>query len=315
MSQYLVSEEKLNSVRHRFLIKSIVENELLSTNSSLLNPAKNFRFLKQVLTILYKYNDEPGAASLGGRLNAYMSTSMKNMMIHHPSDARPRVAIMVSGMFRVNEKALLDIVKFLKVPLDADIFVHTWDVMEQWPGLGGAHTWSTRVLNSTLVPPKEIVKQKDFQRIMPGLFSAISVSKMCSLPSSAYDVLKPNKIVIENQSDFIEKLNDSFMTRGHYNQSKMFYGLKRCFELIQEYERDNSFEYDVVIRCRPDVGIKNSSLTEFSNVQDRVLYTAYSMPAGPQDQFFMQIGKLWKKLSLFGIARWKQIGYLHSIMV
>jgi hypothetical protein len=37
------------------------------------------------------------------------------------------------------------------------------------------------------------------------------------------------------------------------NIFKMYYGMKRCIEMVEEYERKNNFTYDLIIRSRYDI--------------------------------------------------------------
>ena len=37
------------------------------------------------------------------------------------------------------------------------------------------------------------------------------------------------------------------------NVFKMYYGMKRCIEMVEDYERKNNFKYDLIIRSRYDI--------------------------------------------------------------
>jgi len=80
----------------------------------------------------------------------------------------------------------------------------------------------------------------------------------------------PNAIiyVIENQIDFTSKINSQYFkymqeqkyfNYGEYNlQSSLsfLYSRSKCIKLALEYSKENNFDYDCIIRCRFDIGIR-----------------------------------------------------------
>ena len=77
---------------------------------------------------------------------------------------------------------------------------------------------------------------------------------------------KPKKVVYEKQRDdeWREKYSDVWNTahekldpvpRMHPkdHQLGMFYGIKKVMEMKQEYEKENNFKYDYVVRMRTDL--------------------------------------------------------------
>ena len=75
----------------------------------------------------------------------------------------------------------------------------------------------------------------------------------------------PKKVVYEKQTDdkfrdmysdvwntAHEKLNPVPRMHPKDHQLSMFYGIKQVMEMKQEYERENNFKYDLVVRLRTD---------------------------------------------------------------
>jgi len=88
---------------------------------------------------------------------------------------------------------------------------------------------------------------------------------------------KPKKIVYEKQKDHVfremysdvwnishEKLNPTPRMHPKDHQLSMFYGIKKVMELKQEYERENNFKYDYVIRLRTDFLM----VSNFGNIEN-----------------------------------------------
>lgn len=69
--------------------------------------------------------------------------------------------------------------------------------------------------------------------------------------------------VIERQKDFEDRYGKVV------NNSKLNYGIFRAFELMEEYEKQNNFKYDFVIRLRPDAKyITNLDLKRLNEVNN-----------------------------------------------
>ena len=69
---------------------------------------------------------------------------------------------------------------------------------------------------------------------------------------------KPKKIRYEKPRYFADMFNDTWQTKwvaSHPkdNQISMFYGIEQAIKLKKEYEEENNFKYDYVIRMRSDL--------------------------------------------------------------
>lgn len=77
--------------------------------------------------------------------------------------------------------------------------------------------------------------------------------------NNVLDKLKPKKYIFEPQIDFNSYI-ETFDTKNKnisnyrpiFNLVSYFYSTKRSFELKDEYEKENNFEYDLVFRVRFD---------------------------------------------------------------
>lgn len=71
--------------------------------------------------------------------------------------------------------------------------------------------------------------------------------------------LNPEEIKIESDNNQFNFTNTSLVDWPHNctspakNIYKMYYGMKRCIEMVEDYEIKNNFKYDIIIRSRYDI--------------------------------------------------------------
>ena len=72
------------------------------------------------------------------------------------------------------------------------------------------------------------------------------------------DVLeyKPKKIIVEPQKHVIPPTVREY-TNAHFVHFSMFYTMKESLRLKSEYEKENGFKYDLVIRTRFDISLES----------------------------------------------------------
>lgn len=144
----------------------------------------------------------------------------------------PRVAVCLSGHLRTFERTHKSLKDNLIAPLNADVFIHTWEMLGSENSKAGADQLSS---------------------------SATTKSKI-SLIREFYD---PKKINIEtfDKNYFMNlgnKVNildsDRMYVVNHLGYHfAMFYSIKKANDLKSEFEIENGFKYDYVIRFRPDL--------------------------------------------------------------
>lgn len=90
---------------------------------------------------------------------------------------------------------------------------------------------------------------------------------------------------LEKVDENIHKDNDGFDGR-FYAQWLM---VKKSFELAKQYAQENNVKYDVVVRCRLDLTIKENYLfsTIKKSFRENKLVFAYNSPTLLKDQFFI----------------------------
>lgn len=165
-----------------------------------------------------------------------------------------KVAICLSGHLREYEQNLSSINKFLVKPLNADVFIHSWD------------TRGTQIqFTANVVGPKPDETEKVDESVITKFLDNVK------------------KIKIENNSVYLEGLNEQIKDIPFYlygsilnkNQGifggqaepqfilSQLYSIKESFELI-----DNKDEYDIVIKLRADY-------TLMSGIEYKELELAY----------------------------------------
>lgn len=137
-----------------------------------------------------------------------------------------RIALCLSGQPRFLSTCVPLLIKHLIEPNKADVFIHTW--------------WS-----------KETVNQK-FDTSIPYQANAVGTSEE-NVPE-LIDSLKPVSFLIESPRVFdkAEKLIGA-PTAKPSSLCSNFYSQMTSLKLKKQYEEENNFKYDVVIRARIDL--------------------------------------------------------------
>lgn len=135
-----------------------------------------------------------------------------------------RVAICLSGQPRNSELCypfIMDNIVNCNKEHDFDFFIHTWE------GSDGSSSWESSIDNDKT----DVIK-----------------------------LYNPKKYLIEPQKIFNNDVGDC-IGDGVGNMSKrmksMFYSIFKCNELKIEYEKENNFTYDCVIRIRFDLQLES----------------------------------------------------------
>lgn len=128
-----------------------------------------------------------------------------------------RVAICFSGQMRNWELASKNILKFFSDEnTQVDYFIHTWDT------------------NTEKIPPY-VNNKRDFMKVSSKDFD------------NFLKIYKPVKYHMSkfNQNDWNQSWNQSW--------DPLFYSFEYSILLKKQYELENNFIYDIVIKARPDV--------------------------------------------------------------
>lgn len=291
--------KNLNDIRRAYLTNFLARNVLLNTEILSL-PQVGYNELHKLLAAIASQNDgQPGPRRMYNLVSELIRSELSR--IQSPPTASdiintrtPRVAVCISGMHRCSNKALELIYENVIQPLNADVFLHTWEDMQVWPGLGGSgDDWLLRVFNRALFEkcPNKLRSKRFFKETFPQTFALLNTptSKPFTL-----DVLPPELDIkaskIDNSILFLKDLNlsdDMFLSGGSLNQSKMFHGIYGAHLLARSYEVEHNFEYDFIVRCRPDIGILTKlSHSDLMKLTSDQLAIEFTRDYGPQDQFW-----------------------------
>ena len=90
--------------------------------------------LHKIINTLQSYsNHEDGAKLLYGVVSDKIRKN-NDFTTRSALNAPKRVAICVSGMMKIDDAAMQSLYKNIAEPLNADIFIHTWDKIQVWSG-------------------------------------------------------------------------------------------------------------------------------------------------------------------------------------
>lgn len=187
-----------------------------------------------------------------------------------------KVAVIISGHMRTYKKCAASQIKYLIKPLDADVFISTWNT------LGFAARKIPKQYRSQEGPfdAEDITKYygehvKNFNvedhDSLAGLFDRMEATN----PSSG----QPNSIypVYQGQHS-IQKIKRLI---------SMWYKVFDANRLREEYEKEEEFQYETIIRIRPDLLFENSCL--INPIPGAIYFPAVQTFSGWNDQF--AIGK------------------------
>lgn len=172
-----------------------------------------------------------------------------------------KIALLISGSFRHAEKGIPTLLANFIKENEVDIFVDTWKIIKQM-----------RIPND---------KNDEQDKI-------INVDNILNLPNLKSARIEDNIVLGKEYKVELE----------HFiNAVYMYYKIQKCFQLMEDYEIVNNFQYDIVIRTRPDLHFELSDLSLLNHCEDNVLYfTHYQYYHGVCDQFFFGKRDLMKKI-------------------
>ena len=215
---------------------------------------------------------------------------------HFQTNKKKKFAVCISGMFRGHFNALQDIAEKIVKPLDADVFIHTWDEQADWPGIGGTASFF-RLFgqeNEKKIPVEYRGVNGIFkiEEKFPALFQLIKQPIVNCIEKEKIQAYFPNAVItVDNQAQFeqniISNINKATTVR-YKNQLKMFYGIKQSFQMALEAENN----YDFIIRIRPDVAVADVQYELIRQAKDDIFYGLTEHFVGPTDVEFLCSSKM-----------------------
>lgn len=166
-----------------------------------------------------------------------------------------KTALCISGHLRTFEENFDSVRVNILEKMDCDVFIHTWDKV------GLAHR---------------------------GLDAKYHNTETYKLVDKIEKLYNPKKLVIEPSKAFlVSNLMQSRLIdrRDIPGTLSMFYKIEQCNNLKKEYEQENNFTYDCVIRFRGDLFVENPlPVDTFTNL-NTVFFSNYGHFGGISDQF------------------------------
>ncbi|MDW4561962.1 MULTISPECIES: acyltransferase [Aeromonas] len=307
ITNHVYHARNINKIRKRYILQRLVENFTFEENTNFFNlPKARTNHLYKLLASIQSYaNNEVGAQALSSLLTEKIRTN-NNLSI--ASKKKRRVAICVSGMMKIDDAAIKSLFEKMATPLEADVFIHTWDKIQLWSGdARKSGFWSRQFKLPLHTIPEEFKDMDTCKDFLPNtceiLLSTITDDTLKHLCSGYHK--KAASFLVENEEEALApwKSNSNFMSRGHMNQFKMYYGINKCFELMKKYEEKNNFKYDIVIRTRPDLFItEEMDRSRLDSLQEGSIAVNVAS-VGPNDGFFYALRQDYEKV----VSIWSKI--------
>ncbi len=153
----------------------------------------------------------------------------------------PRVALLMSGHLRSYNEAYASIKKFILDMYNPDVFIHTYNSPGYW-----TPDDNLELDNKHLDYTKE-----DFHHLKM-LYAPIKLQ---------IETLTPE--LQKSYRDEANKLFEKYGTKKRWGRNgniiAMFHNLKKCYNLMKDYEQSKNIKYDFIIRIRPDLVINSIS--------------------------------------------------------
>lgn len=151
-----------------------------------------------------------------------------------------RIAICLSGQPRSWKKCYQTWSNIFALAgnVEVDYFIHMWD-FNSYPAKFGQEKESIKLTEEELA---EII-----------------------------DTIKPKKIIVESEKKFTPLNGNPALSSSPY--LSQYYGVLRCARLKKQYEIENDFLYDIVVRLRFDIFFGNNVITHPDfKIKERTIY-------------------------------------------
>jgi hypothetical protein len=212
------------------------------------------------------------------------------------SKGKPRIAICLAGQTRGTSTCLQSLRDNIINPLQADVFLSTWNKVAEWPGVFKSGKFIRRTFGAeaeSCFPFPELDHAAKFQATFPNLFSTFSESITKDLDIDFYEEnFNLTAYKIEGENDFLQSIPFDIKNleyRGKHNQAKMFYKNWSVMQLLLEYEKQHDIKYDIIIRMRPDLRYSTVVQREsLDAIEEDTVYLNYDYTGfGPDDNMWV----------------------------
>jgi SAM-dependent methyltransferase len=166
-----------------------------------------------------------------------------------------KTALCISGHLRTFEENYRSVKENILDVLDCDVFIHTWDI------LGLSYRFTDADLHVT-----------ETNLLLPKI----------------YQLYNPKKIIVEKTKTFAVKPIMQQRLIDHRDIPgilSMYYKVEVCNDLKKEYEQENNFIYDCVIRFRGDLYVEHPIPIDDRTSFNNLFLPSYGNFGGACDQF------------------------------
>ena len=174
-----------------------------------------------------------------------------------------KIAICFSGAIREFIFCYPSIYKYLIKPLNADIFAHLWSISNT-ENLEVKYKFKKDLCNKDYVINKLKSKKciiheynDDWEKKILNECNMNNIDFINNVPKKYKRVCNKDKLAYKKYA---------------YNSMGMYYKILKCNELKCEYEKENNFEYDIVIRARVDFLWHNYvTIDDLKNIKNNII--------------------------------------------
>ncbi|MEB1083173.1 hypothetical protein [Citrobacter sp. R-1.5.2] len=310
IASILIEMPNVSTLRKKYILSSMIDYfSSREENIFFKLKERQYNHLQKIAFQLNKFFDDNGAKKYYLKFNnAIINTN--DVRLRNKSKPRPKIAVCISGLFRGDALAIQSLQENIISPLNADVFIHTWDTWHPWAGLcgGSSSFWAWRLFGSNAQKhcPNYLKDFNNFKKYFPKSAQIIDTPVTAPLTADFLNsIISSTTFKIDNESDFMKSLGsniDAFTLRNNHNQAKMFYGIYASTQLMIAHEKENDFQYDYVIRARADSAMVNKLSYEFlMKLNDNELAVEMHPEIGPTDHYYVskrnvhvKISELWK---------------------
>jgi dTDP-glucose pyrophosphorylase len=181
-----------------------------------------------------------------------------------------KIAVCFSGQIRSGLKTSKNLIQFFGKHFNTiDFFVHTWDNNTD-PEIGGSHRGTLPSTDYSLdgldddqlkinkIKALEFIKKKKQEKMTLVDRESGPIMWETKLDTDDFDkflrIYNPIKYSMESYDEFYkEAFHDSNIHHGVNQAFPQWYSFYKSIQLKKEYEEENNFVYDMVVKLRPDI--------------------------------------------------------------
>ncbi|QOR04443.1 hypothetical protein [Campylobacter cuniculorum] len=187
----------------------------------------------------------------------------------------PKIAVLITGQLRGDwEYILQKNIKNLIKPLNADMFLFSWDEVALWPGLRGNNpNWVWRNFSIlTQIAPQDISNFNIFTKILPNIYQTIDKEIKDKKSLKALENYDFKGITLDDERKFEKDFQKTYAelirqnTKEDWGTGKLLYGWNKALKLMQDYELKHNFQYDFVFIIRTDLEYQKLALEIFEQL-------------------------------------------------